>query len=110
IGAGPVGLELGQAFSRLGSGVTVIQHSPALMEKEDADMVPFVKAALEKEIQFLFNAKVRQVKKLHNGRKAVVVSQEQKEIQLEADGILVAAGRKPNTGNLGLDEAGVKTE
>jgi pyruvate/2-oxoglutarate dehydrogenase complex dihydrolipoamide dehydrogenase (E3) component len=110
IGAGPVGLELSQAFARLGSKVTLLMRGSRLLKREDADLVPYVQAALEKELSFVFHANVSRVEAMADGNKRVIVKRGGEEIHLEADAIFVAAGRKPNTDLLGLSNTRVQLD
>ena len=109
IGAGPIGMELAQAFQRLGSQVTVFSRSDAILPKEDPDAAQIVAAALEKEgVQFMRQAKFNRVESCA-GQPPVtlVLDREQGEQPLEFDALLIAAGRKPTVDGLGLEDAGV---
>lgn len=110
IGAGPIGLELSQSMARFGSQVTVVEYAPDLFGREDEEIVPYIRDVLEKELNFLFNAQVKHVEETDQGEKKITLRQGEEEITLYADEILVAAGRSPNTDNLGLEQIGVKTE
>lgn len=110
IGAGTIGLELAQAMSRFGSEVFVVDLATEIFSKEDKGIVPFVKKALEEELQFRLGHRVSKVVGLDNGRKIVTISIEGIEENLEVDAILVAAGRKPNIATLQLEKIGVKEE
>ncbi|MCZ8516952.1 FAD-dependent oxidoreductase [Paenibacillus filicis] len=110
VGAGPIGLELAQSFARFGSQVTVIEYAAGLLGREDQDIVPYIRAALEKELTFLFNAKVHKIEKLVGGEKRVTVLRGDESILLDADEILIATGRRPNTDQLGLENTGVQLD
>lgn len=110
IGAGPIGLELAQSMARLGSKVTVAEYSPKLFGREDEELVPYIQSVLEKELTLLLNTKVVQVEKLTNGEKKVTISQGSSQSSITVDEILVATGRGPNTDQINLDRAGVKTD
>ncbi|HEX3129571.1 MAG TPA: mercuric reductase [Thermoanaerobaculia bacterium] len=100
IGGGPIGCELAQAFARLGSRVTLLDKYSHILIREDADAAEVVqKAMLRDGVQLEFQAKVQEVR----GRTVVIEGRE-----IEADEILIAAGRTPNVENLGLEAAGVK--
>ena len=73
LGCGPIGVEMAQAFCRLGTKVTLIQRSGQILSKEDRDMTEIVQQALEKEgVTFLLNTAVVRVGDLGRERKAVV--------------------------------------
>jgi pyruvate/2-oxoglutarate dehydrogenase complex dihydrolipoamide dehydrogenase (E3) component len=110
VGAGPIGLELAQSFARFGTAVTVAEFAPKLLGREDEDIVPYVQTALEKELTLMLNTKVNKVRRLPSGEKEVTVVQGDSEKILTVDEILVAAGRKPNTNKLGLENAGIQTD
>ncbi|MBM7619698.1 pyruvate/2-oxoglutarate dehydrogenase complex dihydrolipoamide dehydrogenase (E3) component [Bacillus tianshenii] len=109
IGGGPVGLELAQAMSRLGSETTVIDRSPALFGKEDKEVSQSISQILEKELTILTEASVEKVE-MRGGKKTLFVNREGVLSEFPVDEILVAAGRVPNTGSLGLEKAGVQTD
>ena len=100
IGGGPIGCELAQAFARLGSRVTLLDKDDHVLIREDADAAEVVQKAMIRDgVQLEFQAKTLEVR----GRTVVIEGKE-----IEADEILVAAGRSPNVENLGLEAAGVK--
>ncbi|HZP94625.1 MAG TPA: mercury(II) reductase [Burkholderiales bacterium] len=106
LGGSAVGLELGQAFLRLGARVTVIELLPRLLPRDDEAIGETLKAILAQEdMRLLTGAKAESVHHRH-GRFQVKLGAE----TLEADALLVATGRRPNTAELGLDEAGIPTE
>ena len=110
LGGGPIAVEMAQAFSRLGSSVTVIQRSGQILKREDEDMAKEVQAALEKDgVRFLLNTAIERVERRGHGV-AVVVRRKGQEapIEVEGDRLLVALGRAANVEGLGLEEAGVE--
>ncbi len=110
VGGGPIGLELAQCFARFGSEVTLLEFAPNLFGREDEEIVPFVQEALEKEISIKLGTRMTKAERLSTGEKQVTVMQGDEKQLLVADEILVATGRRPNTGNLGLELAGVESE
>ena len=113
IGAGPIGIELGQAFHRLGSKVTIAQRSDRILTKEDADVSDKMQQYLSDEgIDIRLNIDITKVEKHENGVKVSLSdssSTDSNEINIEVfDKILVAAGRAPNIEGLGLENIGVK--
>jgi pyruvate/2-oxoglutarate dehydrogenase complex dihydrolipoamide dehydrogenase (E3) component len=108
LGGGYVGLEFAQAFRRFGSNVTVIEHGPQLMGREDPDVSEALQGILADEgIQFLIGAQIARVQGRSGKEVALVVRTISGEQKIEASDILVAAGRIPNTADIGLDKAGV---
>lgn len=112
VGGGYIGLEFASMYASFGSQVTVLESYPELIVREDRDIAASVKETLEKKgIVFRMNAKVQSVK--HIGDGALVVfsdSQTGEVVELEADAVLLATGRRPNTKDLNLEVAGVETD
>ncbi|MGD9331041.1 MAG: FAD-dependent oxidoreductase [Desulfobacterales bacterium] len=108
LGGGPIGIEMAQAFARLGSAVTVVDMAPQILGKEDKDMAEAVMAVLENEgIRFHLNATVVGVRE-ENGRKVVSIKPSEGSPEaLNAEAVLVAIGRTPNVNGLGLEAIGV---
>lgn len=105
IGGGPIGCELGQAFSRLGSQVTIIASSDRLLPKEDPEAAQVIQAQFESEgIQVLTKARVERVE-VAGGKKYLLTGQE----KIAVDEILLATGRQPNIESLNLEAARVET-
>ncbi|MGH6629847.1 MAG: FAD-dependent oxidoreductase, partial [Burkholderiales bacterium] len=104
-GGSSVALELGQAFARLGSKVTIIARS-TLLSREDAAIGVGLQSALEDEgIRVLTHTTVERVKYEHGA-----FTIEAAGASLCAEQFLVATGRSPNTSGLGLNVAGVNTD
>jgi dihydrolipoamide dehydrogenase len=108
VGGGPIGVELGQAFERLGSQVTIIQGPDRILPREDPEVSETVASVLKSEgITLVTNA--RFVKAGRNGDKKVVTAKQDSEmLTFEADEIILALGRQPNVEGLNLEAAGVK--
>jgi pyruvate/2-oxoglutarate dehydrogenase complex dihydrolipoamide dehydrogenase (E3) component len=107
VGAGPIGLEMAQAFRRLGSRVTVLEAGMPLA-KDDPELSALLLTALRGEgIDIREGAEV--VKVAPHGRSGVRVVLRDGERTRNIDGshLLVAAGRRPDTAELGLQEAGI---
>ncbi|WP_225995602.1 MULTISPECIES: mercury(II) reductase [Geobacillus] len=108
IGAGSIGLELGQLFHHLGSEVTLMQRSPRLLKGYDPEISEAVTQALiEQGIRVITGASFERVKQ-EGDTKNVYVNVDGRIGVIEADELLVAAGRTPNTAALNLEAAGVK--
>jgi pyruvate/2-oxoglutarate dehydrogenase complex dihydrolipoamide dehydrogenase (E3) component len=109
LGAGPIAIEMAQAFCRLGTQVSVVQRSGQILSKEDGDMADEVMQVLESEgVTFHLNVSVVRARDLGSQREVLIKDKEGNEISLQAERILVAMGRDPNTNGLHLDEIGVR--
>jgi pyruvate/2-oxoglutarate dehydrogenase complex dihydrolipoamide dehydrogenase (E3) component len=110
-GGGYVGLEFAQAYRRFGSCVTVIQHGPQLMDREDPDVANEVQRILSDEgIQILIAAETLHVHGESGKEVSLLVRTTSGEQNIGGSDILVAAGRIPNTAGIGLEEAGVELD
>ncbi len=108
LGAGPVAVEMAQAFARLGSKVTVVQRSGQILGKEDRDLADLVQAALEKEgVTCHLQATTLQVAE-RGGEKEVIIKKGEETMQLRAETLCVALGREANVGGLGLEAIGIE--
>ncbi|MBI1196245.1 MAG: dihydrolipoamide dehydrogenase [Phenylobacterium sp.] len=107
LGAGPIGLELGQAFRRLGSEVVVIEQGQALM-REDREMAADVLDQIARDgVEVLEGAAVSRIGRRPDGVE-LSVTQNGRQIEIEGSHLLVAAGRAPNLEDLNLEAAGVR--
>lgn len=104
LGSGPVGMELAQAFGRLGSQVTIFERGDRPLRVADPEASEILRQVLELDegVRFRFGAQVSRVQR-HDG--AVVVTDRGDEI--EGDALIVAVGRRPTVGGLDLERAGV---
>jgi pyruvate/2-oxoglutarate dehydrogenase complex dihydrolipoamide dehydrogenase (E3) component len=104
LGAGPIGIELAQAFSRLGSRVTVVGAAAQVLEREDPEIAAVLARQLGREgIRVLLNSKATSVR-VEDGEKVITAGGE----ELRAAEILVATGRRPNVEEMGLEALGVE--
>jgi pyruvate/2-oxoglutarate dehydrogenase complex dihydrolipoamide dehydrogenase (E3) component len=111
LGGGYVGLELAQAYRRFGSRVTVIEHGPQLMGREDPDVAAEIQRILGEEgIEFLVGAEVLHVQGRSGKGLSLVVRTSTGRQEIEGSDILVAAGRIPNTEGIGLGETGIELD
>jgi len=109
IGGGYVGLELSQAMSRFGSKVTIIDRNDRLLHLEDDDVTSGLAGLFTYEgIDTALKATVRHISGRSGTGVTVVLEQEGMEKTLVGTHLLVAAGRRPNTENIGLELAGVE--
>ena len=108
IGAGPIGLELAQAFRRLGSQVTVIEAGKALA-KDDPELAGLLLEDLRAEgIDIREGAAVSRVSRRGRSAVRVTIGDEAAAQHVEGSHLLVAAGRRPDLDGLGLSEAGIR--
>jgi pyruvate/2-oxoglutarate dehydrogenase complex dihydrolipoamide dehydrogenase (E3) component len=111
LGGGYVGLEFAQAYRRFGSRVTVIEHGPQLLGREDADVAEEVRRLLRAEdIEVLLGAEVLRVEGRSGAGVRLRVRTVGGEQTLAGSDILAAAGRTPNTAGIGLEVAGVELD
>jgi pyruvate/2-oxoglutarate dehydrogenase complex dihydrolipoamide dehydrogenase (E3) component len=109
IGGGPIGVEMAQAFRRLGAEVTLLQRGPRLLPRDDAELTDQLTAILRSEgIRVLTQAEVVAVRPYDKGLKSLWVRHQGSETELQATEILVATGRRPNVEGLNLDGIGVR--
>jgi pyruvate/2-oxoglutarate dehydrogenase complex dihydrolipoamide dehydrogenase (E3) component len=108
LGAGPIGCELAQAFARFGSLVTLLDHNDRILKKEDPEAVDKVEQALRRDgVTLLLGGAMQSVEKTPAG-KVLHIKSGAAQGTLEADEVLVGAGRQPNVDGLGLEQAGVR--
>lgn len=127
VGAGPIGVELGQAFHRLGAAVTIAQRGNRILTKEDADVSACLLNCLREEgITIRLNTQITRIDnpiasaavwrgpvprhpQSSQGHAVNVTFLDDKNstTEQEFDKILIAAGRAPNVEGLGLEELGV---
>ncbi|MCL4370277.1 MAG: mercury(II) reductase [Chloroflexi bacterium] len=110
IGGGYIALELGQMFHRFGSEVTILERSRKILKGYEPEVSVTLTAILREEgVNLVTGVQVRQVSR--EGGDVVVIGEKGGAGQrFRAEQLLVAAGRAPNTDDLGLDEAGVGTD
>ena len=107
LGGGPIGCELAQTFARFGSQVTLADMAPRLLNNDEPEAAAAVQAALGRDgVAMKLGVQILRVE-AHADGKQVFIEGDGKTETVECDDILVAAGRKPNVEQLGLDEAGV---
>jgi pyruvate/2-oxoglutarate dehydrogenase complex dihydrolipoamide dehydrogenase (E3) component len=110
IGGSYIGLEFAQMYRRFGSKVTVVEMASRLISREDEEVSAAIQSFLEAEgIAFRLDAKCLSVSR-HGDGVAVQVSCAQEPREITGSHLLLAIGRVPNTDDLGLDRAGVKTD
>jgi dihydrolipoamide dehydrogenase len=110
IGGGYIGIEIGTLYAKLGSRVTVVEALPAILPGNDPEIVQVVARKLKKlGVEVMTGAKAKSWTE-KGGRAVVTIDVGGKEATLDADKVLVAVGRRPNSEGLGLEAVGVKIE
>ena len=105
IGGGPVGIELAQAFARLGSRVTIVEAADRILPVADSEVSAVLRQVLEDEgISLQLSCQVENARRDGDSRQLFLTN----GASVECERILVAAGRRPAVFGLGLDEAGVE--
>ncbi len=108
IGAGPIGCELAQAFARFGSHVHLLEAVDQILIREDKDAAERVHKALVRDgVEIITGCTITTVSR-HGVDKVVELECAGECLQVAVDDIIVAAGRPPNVGGIGLEAAGVE--
>ena len=110
IGGGYIGLEFATIYSSFGSDVTIIQNEEEFLPREDEDIVSAIRKTLEEKgkkdllkiVKIITGAKITEIE-----NSTVIYSVGEEESKLESDIILLATGRRPNTDNLCVENAGI---
>ena len=110
IGGGYIGVEFGQMFRRFGSKVSIIQHSSQLLNREDPDIAEEVKKIFEEDgINVYLNSDTIKIEKQKDEISLTIETEKKRKI-IYGSHLLIAAGHKPNTEELNLPAAGIKTD
>ena len=110
VGGGAIGIEFAQLFHRFGVEVTVLEHSPVLLDKEDRELADTVCTLLRREgLRLETHVELRRVQRDPAGKCLTMRCENHEEEQLVVDEILLAIGRRPALASLQLEKAGVKT-
>jgi dihydrolipoamide dehydrogenase len=108
LGGGPIGAEMAQAFSRLGSEVTIVEMAPHLLVREDAEVIELVTNKFQAEgIRVLTNHKAKSFC-TENGESVLTCDHGGRDVDLPFDKVIVALGRQANVTGFGLEELGIK--
>jgi mercuric reductase len=110
LGGGPLGLEFAQIFQRMGTRVTVIEHSEKILSLQEPEISEHLRKYLEDEgIEIITEAKTRKVEKIKNN-KEVTFEKKGKYEKIAAEEILVATGVVGNIKGMGLEKIGIAIE
>jgi dihydrolipoamide dehydrogenase len=108
IGGGYIGLELGMCYAKFGSKVTVVEATPRLLGTMDKDCVAVVERKLKKMgVEVMLETKAKGWEDKGDRAVLTVELKDGKTATIDADKILLSVGRRPNSENLGLEQAGV---
>ncbi len=109
VGGGPIGVEMAQAFARLGTAVTLVERGGRLLPNDDAELAGLLHEQLAAEgVEVVLEARVERVGPAADGAVRVEAHLEAGLRPLEADALLMATGRQANVEGLDLEAAGVK--
>lgn len=107
IGGGYIGLEFASMYANFGAKVTILQDGNVFLPREDEEIAAEVLKRLQQlGVEVLFSANTRSIAD-RNGSALLTVETEQGMREIEADAVLLAAGRIPNTADLNLSAAGI---
>lgn len=110
LGGGPIGCELAQSLSRLGSQVTQVEMLPQIMIREDAEVSSLVREKLEADgVTVLTGHKALRCE-ASDGVKKIIVEHEGQEIALDYDELICAVGRRARLSGFGLENIGIATD
>jgi dihydrolipoamide dehydrogenase len=109
VGGGIIGLEMAQVYSALGAGITLVEMRDQILPPADKDLVQPLLQKLKKKYRIFTGTPVSEISARESGLR-VTFGQGDKEETEEFDAVLVAIGRKPNTGDIGLDAVGLEVD
>ncbi len=110
VGAGPLGLEFAQIFSRLGTNVTILQRGKSIFSPAEKALTDRLADILTKEgIIIKTQVEIKKVRK-ENNKKVISYTINGAQEEVSTDEILLAAGKTPNTQEIGLNAAGVEVD
>ena len=111
LGGGYIGLEFGQMFRRFGADVTIIERGGQLLGREDAFTASAVQDILEKEgIQVYLNSSLTTIVRHADGTLSAAIDGPECPHRLRGTHVLVAAGRRPNTDDLGVENTNIEID
>ena len=110
VGGGYIALELGQMFQRFGTAVTILERSERVLPGYEPEVSAAIQEILEEEgVKIVTGVTVRRVSQV--GAPVIVIGEAQgTERRFQAERLLVATGRVPNTDTIGLEHTGVETD
>lgn len=104
LGGGPIGVEMAQAFSRLGAEITLVEMAQQILIREDTDVIKQITEKFKNEgITVLTNHKAKEFKE-----NSLICEHDGKDVSIAFDKVIIALGRKANITGFGLEELGVE--
>lgn len=111
IGSGAIGVEFASFYADMGAEVTIVEMLDRIVPVEDADISAHMKKRLEKDgMTIMTEASVEKVDVSDKGVKATIKAKDGKASQHDFSHVILAIGIAPNSEEIGLEDAGVKTE
>jgi len=111
IGSGAVGVEFGSIFKSFGTEITIVEALPRLVPNEDEDVSKELARVFRKRgIESFVGAKFEKLEKTKSGVKVTITASDGKQMVKEVDKVLVAVGRAPRTGDVGLEKTKIKPD
>ena len=111
IGSGAVGVEFGSIFKSFGTDITIVEALPRLVPNEDEDVSKELARVFRKRgIESFVNAKFEKLEKTKTGAKVTITASDGKQMVKDVDQVLVAVGRAPRTGDVGLEKTKIKPD
>ncbi len=111
IGAGAVGVEFGSIFASFGSEITIVEYLPRIVPVEDEDISKELARNFRKRgIDCSAGSKFEKVERTETGVKVTYTTSDGKQVDKEAEKVLIAVGRGPRTEGLGLEKTKIKTD
>jgi dihydrolipoamide dehydrogenase len=111
VGGGYIAAELGHFLSAMGSKVTIIGRNPQFLKQEEPEVSALALRLMQKHMTIFTNHEVQKAEKTANGKKLIAVNRATSEkLEVEAEEILVAAGRASNSDILHPEQAGIQTD
>jgi pyruvate/2-oxoglutarate dehydrogenase complex dihydrolipoamide dehydrogenase (E3) component len=109
LGGGPIGIEMAQAFRRLGSRVSVLMRGDTILQNDDPELAAQLQAVLAEEgIEFICDSELLRTDRREDGQLNLTLKVAGEEREMPVSELLVATGRKPNIEGLNLEAAGVE--
>ncbi|HEX7400918.1 MAG TPA: dihydrolipoyl dehydrogenase, partial [candidate division Zixibacteria bacterium] len=111
IGGGAIGCEFAYIYRSFGAQITIVELLPQILPGEDEEVSAGLRSSLEKSgIKIFTSSKVTEIAPTKDGKNRVTVSSSDGETKVEAEKILLSAGRRPNTKDMGLEKLGIKMD
>lgn len=110
VGGGIIGLEMSSAYNSFGSQIDIVEISDKIIPEVDDDMAKIFLKEINKDINILLQRKILKITPNKNNINVIIESKDKKIISNNYDAILFSIGRSPNSGNMNLDNIGVKID